>query len=49
MNVDRIQARLREFSAVRNWDQYHSPKILAMALSVEAAELEVDPKFWTGS
>ena len=31
--------RLREFSAERDWDQFHSPKNLAMALSVEAAEL----------
>ncbi len=42
MSVDRIaelQRRLREFAAVRDWDQFHSPKNLAMALSVEAAEL----------
>lgn len=31
--------RLREFSAARDWDQFHSPKNLAMALIVEAAEL----------
>jgi NTP pyrophosphatase (non-canonical NTP hydrolase) len=30
---------LREFAAERDWDQFHSPKNLASALSVEAAEL----------
>jgi dCTP diphosphatase len=30
---------LRQFAAERDWDQFHSPKNLAMALSVEAAEL----------
>jgi dCTP diphosphatase len=30
---------LRQFAADRDWDQFHSPKNLAIALSVEAAEL----------
>jgi NTP pyrophosphatase (non-canonical NTP hydrolase) len=30
---------LREFSANRDWEKFHNPKNLAMALSVEAAEL----------
>jgi NTP pyrophosphatase (non-canonical NTP hydrolase) len=30
---------LRQFAADRDWDQFHSPKNLASALSVEAAEL----------
>ena len=30
---------LRRFAAERDWDQYHSPKNLASALSVEAGEL----------
>lgn len=34
-----LQAELRKFVAERDWDQFHSPKNLAMALSVEAAEL----------
>ena len=29
----------RAFAAARDWEQFHSPKNLAMALSVEAAEL----------
>ena len=34
-----LAAKLREFAAERHWDQFHSPKNLASALSVEAAEL----------
>lgn len=34
-----LQRRLAAFAAARDWDQFHSPKNLAMALSVEAAEL----------
>jgi len=34
-----LQARLREFAQARDWDQFHSPKNLAAALSVEAGEL----------
>jgi dCTP diphosphatase len=30
---------LREFAAARDWDQFHSPKNLAMALAAEAGEL----------
>ena len=34
-----IRARLRAFAQERDWDQFHTPKNLAMALSVEVAEL----------
>lgn len=34
-----LQAELAAFAAERNWEQFHSPKNLAMALSVEAGEL----------
>jgi NTP pyrophosphatase (non-canonical NTP hydrolase) len=34
-----LKERLRRFAAERDWDQFHSPKNLAMALVVEAAEL----------
>jgi len=34
-----LQARLREFVAERDWDQFHTPKNLAMALIAEAGEL----------
>ncbi len=34
-----LKARLRQFAAVRDWDQFHTPKNLAMALVGEAGEL----------
>ena len=39
MDVASLSRRLREFATARNWDQFHSPKNLAMALSAEAGEL----------
>lgn len=39
MDIDELQAALREFAAERDWDQFHSPKNLAMALGVEVSEL----------
>mgnify|MGYP003593002403 CR=1 FL=1 len=39
MNIKNLQATLRNFAAERDWEQFHNPKNLAMALSVEAAEL----------
>jgi len=37
--MNNLRDRLRKFVAERDWDQFHSPKNLAMALSVEASEL----------
>lgn len=34
-----LQLRLAAFAAARDWEQFHSPKNLAMALSVEVAEI----------
>ena len=34
-----LREKLRRFAIERDWDQYHSPKNLAAALCVEAAEL----------
>lgn len=39
MTLKDLSTRLQEFATERDWDQFHSPKNLAMALSVEAAEL----------
>lgn len=38
-DLDGIRDALRHFIAERDWEQFHAPKNLAMALSVEAAEL----------
>jgi dCTP diphosphatase len=37
--VQEIIAKLRTFADERDWAKFHSPKNLAMALSVETAEL----------
>ena len=37
--MEKIKLRLQQFSKDRNWDQFHSPKNLAMALSGEVGEL----------
>ncbi len=34
-----LQARCAAFSSERDWERFHSPRNLAMALSVEAGEL----------
>ena len=34
-----LRTRLREFAKERDWEQFHSPRNLASALIVEAAEL----------
>jgi NTP pyrophosphatase (non-canonical NTP hydrolase) len=39
MDIESLQQQLREFAAERDWEKYHSPKNLAMAMSVEMAEL----------
>ncbi|MEY2701030.1 MAG: hypothetical protein RIQ52_1785 [Pseudomonadota bacterium] len=39
MDIRQIQQALQQFVDERDWQQFHSPKNLAMALSVEASEL----------
>ncbi len=39
MNLEDIRRKLAQFAQARNWDQFHSPKNLSMALAAEAAEL----------
>jgi NTP pyrophosphatase (non-canonical NTP hydrolase) len=38
-SLEELRAAVREFALQRDWDQFHSPKNLAMALTVEASEL----------
>ena len=39
MDIKEIQDKLAKFSEERDWDQFHSPKNLAMALTSEVGEL----------
>lgn len=38
-SLDNLNARLKAFAVSRNWEQFHSPKNLSMALIAECAEL----------
>ena len=38
-DLKQIAERLKAFNQARDWDQFHCPRNLAMALSTEAAEL----------
>ena len=37
--MEELKNKLREFAKERNWDQFHSPKNLVMALNGEMGEL----------
>jgi NTP pyrophosphatase (non-canonical NTP hydrolase) len=37
--MEELIKKLREFAAERDWEQFHSPKNLSMALAVEVAEI----------
>ncbi len=39
MNIHEIQKRLADFAQERNWDPFHTPKNLSMALAAEVGEL----------
>jgi NTP pyrophosphatase (non-canonical NTP hydrolase) len=39
-SIEQLRDALRAFCAEREWDQFHSPKNLSMALTVEAGELQ---------
>jgi len=38
-DFERLKKQVRQFVVEREWDQFHSPKNLSMALIVEAAEM----------
>ena len=39
MDYNKIKKEIKEFVDERDWDKFHTPKNLSMALSVEASEL----------
>jgi len=43
-----LKAKVLSFAQDRDWEQFHSPKNLSMALAAEAAEL-MEHFLWTGS
>ncbi|MEJ2692119.1 MAG: nucleotide pyrophosphohydrolase [Candidatus Thiodiazotropha sp.] len=38
-SLDNLNTRLKAFAQIRDWEQFHSPKNLAMAMIAECAEL----------
>ncbi len=38
-NLNRLKIRLRDFAEARDWNQFHSPKNLSMALGIEVSEI----------
>jgi hypothetical protein len=39
LDIEKIQKLQRAFAKARDWDQFHNPKNLSMALASEAGEL----------
>ena len=39
MNIEELQNKIASFAKERDWEQFHTPKNLACALSVESSEL----------
>mgnify|MGYP000135235241 CR=1 FL=1 len=39
MDIENLKSKLRAFSKERDWEQFHNPKNISTALSVEASEL----------
>ena len=48
MDLKALQTTLREFAAEREWQPFHTPKNLAMALVAEAAEVVEHFQWLTG-
>ena len=46
--IDELTLALREFARERDWEKFHTPKNLAIALMVEAAEI-AEHFQWSGS
>ena len=46
--IKKLQLAVAEFADQRNWHEFHSPKNLAMALSVECSELVEIFQWMTG-
>lgn len=46
-SLNQLMRRLRDFALEREWDQFHSPKNLAMALTGEAGELAAEFQWLT--
>lgn len=48
-SLDELTRQVRQFAAEREWDQFHTPKNLAMALVAEAGELAAEFQWLTAA
>ena len=46
MDIQALTSAIREFSQDRDWEQFHNPKNLAVALGIEVSELQ-EIMLWT--
>src|SRR5207253_2529807 len=47
-SVGELRDRVRQFVHARDWERFHAPRDLAMAISIEASEL-LERFLWRGS
>jgi NTP pyrophosphatase (non-canonical NTP hydrolase) len=47
VTLDQLMAQVREFASARDWEQFHTPKNLAMALAGEVGELLAELQWLT--
>ncbi len=47
MNIEEVTQRIRAFRDARDWEQFHNPKDMAIAISLEAGEL-LEHFLWKG-
>ena len=45
--IEALKAEIRSFAEARDWEQFHTPKNLAMAITGEAGELAVEFQWLT--
>ncbi|MDX4048750.1 hypothetical protein Q6A75_07365 [Aliarcobacter skirrowii] len=44
MDIEQIKQRIQKFSDDRNWDEFHNPKNLVMALNIQLRHLKAEAK-----
>jgi dCTP diphosphatase len=45
--LEELKAEIKKFAVVRDWEQFHTPKNLAMAIAGEAGELAAEFQWLT--
>lgn len=47
LTINDLKKKIQEFVRARDWEQFHTPKNLSMAIAIEAAELMEEFRFQT--